>query len=134
MVNTLISTYFGSPLFELTIKPNCMKLQTVDSAICPVLIFSKKCLGLVFPLYFMYDYWREIIFLLYSTRRPNFIVWLLLPIEISDNMCIVSVSYPVFVVKNFEIYLCFLIMFSYMTTNLEQILKYLKNEKNKKSF
>ena len=134
MVNTLVSTCFGSPWFELTTKPNCMKLQTVDSAICSILIFSKKSLGLVSPLYFMYDYSRETIFLLYSTKRPNFIVWLLLLVEISDNMCIVSVSYPVFVVKNFEIYLCFLIMFSYMNTNLEQILKYLKNEKNKKSF
>ena len=60
---------------------------------------------------------------------PNFIVSFPLLLDISGNMCIVTVCYPVCDVINFKFFLSFFIKpFSYMRTNLEQKLKYLKNE------
>ena len=50
----------------------------------------------------MYDFLRNI-FLLYSINWPNFIVWLLLLLEILSNMCTVFIYCPVCDVKNFEI-------------------------------
>ena len=53
---------------------------------------------------------------LYSIKRPNFILCLLLLLEILGNMCIVTLCYPVCDAINVEINLSFLIKtFSYMT-------------------
>ena len=69
--------------------------------------------------------------MLYSVNWQNIIVWLPLLFEISGNMWIVIVCYPVCDVINFEIYLSFLTKpFSYMTKYSEQKFKYLKNEKS----
>ena len=62
--------------------------------------------------------------MLYSTN------WLPLRLDISDNMSIVIVCYPVCDIINFEIDLSFLIkLFSYMTKITEQKFKYFKNQK-----
>ena len=42
VVDTLFSICFGSPWLGHTIKTKCMKLQTVDSEICSILISQKK--------------------------------------------------------------------------------------------
>ena len=47
--------------------------------------FPEKNLGLVSAPYFVYDFLRKM-FLLYSIYWPNFIVWLLLLLEILDNI------------------------------------------------
>ena len=55
--------------------------------------------------------------------------WLPLRLDISDNMSVVIVCYPVCDI-NFEIDLSFLIkLFSYMTKITEQKFKYFKNQK-----
>ena len=59
--------------------------------------------------------------LLFTTKFP----------EISGNVCIIIVCYPICEAMNFEIYLSFLIKsFSYMIRNSEQKLKYLINEES----
>ena len=70
-------------------------------------------------------------------REKCFSCYILLTdqISLSDylylrNMYLVIVCYPVRDVIKFEIYLSFLIkLFSYMTKNLEQKLKYIKEQK-----
>ena len=49
--------------------------------------FLDKGLGIVSPVYFLYDFSTKI-FLLYSINWPNFIAWLPLLLEILGNMCI----------------------------------------------
>ena len=49
--------------------------------------FLFKGLGIVSPVYFLYDFSTKI-FLLYSINWPNFIAWLPLLLEILGNMCI----------------------------------------------
>ena len=57
--------------------------------------FLKKGLGLVSPPYSVYDFPRKMFFLLYSINRPDFIVSLLLLLEIlDDSMCIAIVCFP----------------------------------------
>ena len=56
--------------------------------------FYKKELGL--------EFWRKIFLILYSIDRMNFIVWLLLLHEKSDNICILIVIIPAYDVINFE--------------------------------
>ena len=66
-----------------------------------------------------------------SINWLKFIVWLPSFLEISSNIYIKIVCYPVCDLINFEIYLSFLITpFFYMTKNSEWKLKYLKNEKS----
>ena len=71
--------------------------------------------------------------MLYSFNWPNFIVWLYLLLEISSNMCIVIVFYPVCDAINFEIHFSFLIKpFSYITKQPEQ--KFKKNIPSAQNF
>ena len=65
-------------------------------------------MGLAFPPHFVYDFSIKIFLMLYSVNWPNFIVWLLLLLEILDNKCIVIISCPVCDVINLEINLSFL--------------------------
>ena len=65
-------------------------------------------MGLAFPPHFVYDFSIKIFLMLYSVNWPNFIVWLLLLLEILDNKCIVIISCPVCDVINLEINLNFL--------------------------
>ena len=93
--------------------------------------FLKKGLGPVSPLHFVLDFSRKIFLISYYINWLDFLVWLPLLLQISANVCIVIVCYPVFDVINFEAYISFLIEpFSYMTKNSEQILKYLNNKKS----
>ena len=57
--------------------------------------FSKKGLGLVYPPNYMHNFSRNIFLMLYSIDSPNFIVSLSLLLEISGNMSIAIVCYPV---------------------------------------
>ena len=52
----LLSIYFDSSRFGHTTKTKCVKLSTVDSKMCSNLIFLEKCLGLVSPTYFVFDF------------------------------------------------------------------------------
>ena len=70
-----------------------------------ILMFLKKGLGLVSPPYFVDDFSRKVFLMLCSINWPNFFVWMPLFFEISDNMCVAIVCYPVCDIINFEIYL-----------------------------
>ena len=88
--------------------------------------FLKKGLGIVSRAHFVYDFSRKK-FLMFNW--PDFIVWLLLFLEILGNMCIAIVCFPGCDVINFEINLIFLIKpFFYMIKKLRQKFKYLENE------
>ena len=50
-----------------------------------------KGLGIVSPAHIAYDFSTKMILMLYSINRPNFIVWLLLLLEILGNMYIAIV-------------------------------------------
>ena len=69
-----------------------------------ILMFLKKGLGLVSPPYFVDDFSRKVFLMLCSINWPNFFVWMPLFFEISDNMCVAIVCYPVCDIINFEIY------------------------------
>ena len=93
-------------------------------------ILSRR-LGLASPPHFVYDFWRKMLFMLYSINWPNSVAWLPLLLEILGNMCIVIICYPVCGVINFEINLSFLITpFLYITKKAGQKRKYLKNERS----
>ena len=53
--------------------------------------FSEKGLELVSPPHFVYDFWKKMFLVLHSISLPNFIVWLLLLLEILGNVCITIV-------------------------------------------
>ena len=93
-------------------------------------ILSRR-LGLASPPHFVYDFWRKILFMLYSINWPNSVAWLPLLLEILGNMCIVIICYPICGVINFEINLSLLITpFLYITKKAGQKRKYLKNERS----
>ena len=50
-----------------------------------------KGLGIVSAAYFVNDFSTKMLLKLYSINCPNFIVWLLLRLEILGNMCIATV-------------------------------------------
>ena len=67
----------------------------------------------------MYDFSRKLFLILRFINWPNFIVWMLLFLEILGNMYIVIICFPVRDVINFEINLGFLNKpFFYMTKNV----------------
>ena len=87
--------------------------------------FLKKGLGLVSRSYFVQK------ILGYITLTDQISLCLPLLLEISDNMCIVTVCIPDCEATSLEIYLSFLIKpFFYITKKSEQKIKYSKNEKN----
>ena len=97
--------------------------------------FLEKGLGIVSSPHFVYDFSRKIGLMLYYIKWPNFIIWLLLLLEILGNMCIVYFVYYVYFpgcdVIKFEINLIFLFKpFFYMTKKSRQKIKYLGNEKS----
>ena len=93
--------------------------------------FSEKGLGLVSPTHFVYDFSRKLFPTLYSINWPNFIVWLLLLLEILGNMCIGIVCFPGCNVMKFETKLIFLIKpFFYMNKKSALKFNYLENEKS----
>ena len=71
--------------------------------------FPEKGLGLVSPPYFVYDFSRKMVLILYSINWPNFIIWLPLLLDISGNgrltifVFIAGVCFSVCDVINFEI-------------------------------
>ena len=71
--------------------------------------FLEKGLGVASPPHFVYDFSRKIFITLYFINWPNFVVWLLLLLEILGNMCIVFIFCPVCDVINVEINHSFLI-------------------------
>ena len=50
--------------------------------------FLDKGIGIVSPANFVYDSSTKMFLILYSINGTNFIAWLLLLLEILDNMCI----------------------------------------------
>ena len=71
--------------------------------------FSKKGQELVSSQHFVYDFSRKLFLMLYSINWANLIVWLPLILEISGNLCILIVCYPVCDVVNFKITFAFLL-------------------------
>ena len=95
--------------------------------------FPDKGLGLVYPPYFVYDFSRIMFLMLYSSNWSNSIVWLLLLLEILDN--VITMYYNCLLTRlwrlKLEINLIFQIKpFCYMTKKSRQKLKYLENEKS----
>ena len=72
-------------------------------------VFLEKGLGIVSPPYFVSDFLRKMLLMLYSINRPNFIVTLHLLLEILGNMCNAIVSFPACDFISFEINHTFLI-------------------------
>ena len=129
MVMTLVLIYFGRPWFGHTIKKlhNIWDCWSRDMLNFYILF---KGLGLVFVSHFVYDSSRKT-FLLYSVNWLNFIVWLLLLLEILDNISIAIIGCPVCDVINFKINLSsFIKPFFCITKKSGQKFKYLKNEKS----
>ena len=56
--------------------------------------FPEKGLRVVTPLYFVYHFSKKTFLILYSFNWPNFGVWLILLLEILDNVCIATVCFP----------------------------------------
>ena len=93
--------------------------------------FLEKSVGIVSPLHFVYDSSRKIFLILYSINWPNFIVCLLLLLEILDNIYIGIVCFAGCDVINFENYLTFLNKsIFYMDKKSRQKFKYLESDKN----
>ena len=95
--------------------------------------FLEKGLGIVFPPFFVHDFSRKMLLILYSINCPNFIPWLPVLLEILDNMCIATVFFKGRDVINFQTNLIFLIklFYYYLTKKSRQKLTYLiKWEKN----
>ena len=87
--------------WKLELGPDILRV-IVD--VSSILIFLKKGVGLVSPPYFVDDFSRKIFLMLCSVNWTNFFVLLSLFLEISDNMCVAIVCYPVCDIINFEIY------------------------------
>ena len=83
-----------------TIKINLKTFRAVNPKIGSNLYFY---LGLTYPSHFMYDFSKKLFFMLYSIIGQNFIVSLLLLLEILSNMCIVLTFCPLCNVIIFEI-------------------------------
>ena len=82
---------------------------------------------LVHKLHFLHDFWKKLFLTLYSINWKNFTVQLPLLFQISGNIFIVTVSFPVSYVINFEIYVTFPIkLFPAWPKKSEQKFKYLK--------
>ena len=89
--------------------------------------FLEKCLRIVSPQHFVYDYSKKMFLMLYSIHSIHSIHLLL---QIMGNMCIAIVSFPGFDVIKFEINLIFLIKpFFYLTKNSRQKFKYLEKKR-----
>ena len=86
--------------------------------------FLEKDLGIVYPQHV------QMFLMLYSPNWPNFIVWLLLLLEILGNMCMAIVFAPDSDVINFKINLSFLIKPFYLIKKSRWKFKYLEIEKN----
>ena len=71
--------------------------------------FLEKGLGIVSPPHLVCHFPKKMFLMLYFINWSNFIVWLLLLLEIFGNMCMVIVCFPGCDVMNFEINLILLI-------------------------
>ena len=129
MVSSLVSIYFDSNQFGHKSK----LYKTLDYWSRNMLNFDtlEKCLGILSPPYFVYDFSRKMFLMLYSTKCSDFLFRLSLLLEILSNICIAIVCFLSWDVINLEINLVFLIKpFLYMTKIRRQKLKYLENGKN----
>ena len=129
MVSTFVLIYFGRTQLILTTKADFITFQAVVPEICSILVFNKtvwdQLLHHILCMIFQEKYFACYII------WPKFIVWLLLFLKISGNMCIVIICCPVPDVISFEIKYSFLIKpFFYITKKSEQKCQYLKNEKS----
>ena len=94
--------------------PNQLILPNVN-------IFRKtnRGLELLFTPDFLHDFWRKSDLKLHYNDIPSLIGWMLLLLEILNNMFIAVICFPVCDVIKFEINLSFFIKpFSYMTKNV----------------
>ena len=129
MVSSLVSIYFDSNQFGHKSK----LYKTLDYWSRNMLNFDtlEKCLGILSPPYFVYDFSRKLFLMLYSTKCSDFLFWLPLLLERLSNICIAIVCFLSWGVINFEINLIFLIKpFPYMTKIRRQKLKYIENGKS----
>ena len=88
---SLVSIYFNRPHLAYNKNKLC---KTWDCWSGDMFSFNltENGLGLVSPLHFVYDFSRQFFLMLHSINSPNFIVWLLLLLEILGNICITSVN------------------------------------------
>ena len=116
---------------QVKVSQNMLKLRWWSLAF-PYIKFSKeKGMELVPLPHFLHYFWIKIFLMLYFITWPNFIAWLSLLLEILDNICTAIMCCPVCGAIHFEIKFSFLIKpFFYITKNLGQKRKYLKNEKS----
>ena len=81
----LVSMYVDSPQLGIQLNKLC---KTLDCWSRDMLNFEflEKCLRLLSPKHFVYDFSRKMFRILYSIDCPNFIVWLSLLREILGNI------------------------------------------------
>ena len=95
MASILFPIYFGIPCLEYTLKTNLYETSDCWSRDILNFNFLKRGTGLVILPHSVRDISRKKFLMLYYINWTNFIVWLLLLPEITVNMCIVNVCYPV---------------------------------------
>ena len=106
---------FSQPLVILC--PSRAQLKNIETKVLAtcfyliyVVFFKKKKGVLRFYLSVSFSaFFIKILLILYSFKRPHFIVWLTLFLEILGNMCIITICFPVDSVINFEINFSFLV-------------------------
>ena len=95
--------------FKQVVKTSCRKVQINDPEIYSISFFLEKGLGLVSRPHFVRDILRKNFLMLYSINLPNFIVSLLVLLQVLDNMYIAIACFRGCDVINVEIHLIFLI-------------------------
>ena len=102
-----------------------------DVEMCSFFIFFKKGPGTSFTTTFCARFLKKNVSHVMLYYVAKFLCLIAFTSSDIGNMCIVIVCYYIYAVINFEICLSFLVKpFSYLTENLEQKFKYLKNENN----
>ena len=97
VVSTLFSIYLDSPQHRNTKETSCVNFRLLIQRFDQFSFLKGSGTG-----HFVYIFFRKTFFLLYSINWPDFIVWLLLLLELLGNICIEIICFLVYLL-NFEI-------------------------------
>ena len=110
VVSTLFSIYLDSPQHRNTKETSCVNFKLLIQRFDQFSFLKGSGTG-----HFVYIFFRKTFFLLYSINWPDFIVWLLLLLELLGNICIEIICFLVYLL-NFEIIPSFLMKSFFYTT------------------
>ena len=111
VVSTLFSIYLDSPQHRNTKETSCVNFRLLIQRFDQFSFLKGSGTG-----HFVYIFFRKTFFLLYSINWPDFIVWLLLLLELLGNICIEIICFLVYLILNFEIIPSFLMKSFFYTT------------------